>query len=161
MALFYPFPREASLPMMIPPSRAARPPSRAAASQARPHTLDSPAQAAPDQRDGDEAAVALSDEMIGRFARMERRRQPRGARQHAAGARARVPPASRLIAEREAAACRASEEERRKHALRRERLYGPHLRDVREHEARLNAAFDAISHADQPAVWPSVALRRE
>lgn len=113
---------------------------------ARPHAWARPI--------GDDAEV--NSELLGWFASLETRS---GRRAASTGPRCRGGVAGSLtLPAQEQEASLAAQAERRDAQAQLERRYGPHAADVRALEAVLNEAFDRISQAEQPVLWPSAPL---
>ena len=171
----YPFPRCAvppaaaggqagsSQPWFPPPACGAwQPPAAPPFVQAAPpFSWDAQPEVGPAEEVADED-VECNEDVIASFVRMEMRMASRGA-----GRRRRLPPGiarpppDRTVAlpQQEDEASRSALAERAQRRQLEERLYGPHAPEVRALEASLNAAFDRISQAEAPALWPSAPLR--
>ena len=155
--MFYPFPRHrapSAPPMASPCVYAPAPPP-----PPQPPPPPPPLWVAPATAGGGGTAAAeeleLSEELIASFVRMEERR---GRRRQPHGSTPRELPRKIELPQQEHEASRAVLRERAQLRDAQEERYGPHTPAVRALEAGLNAAFDAISHKELPALWPSVPL---
>ena len=99
----------------------------------------------------------LSDEALAYFAQMEMRRSKKGARR--GKARSGASSMQFELPQQEDEASRAAMRERMEEGERLRQRYGTHATDVRSLEASLNEAFDHVTTAKGPALWPSVPLK--